>query len=68
MVRIAASSRSGTLAKDFWNSCAVPAVSPWMEIGTLILAMVRWMAFSASLIDTPAGRLKEKVVATNRPW
>src|SRR5690242_19303894 len=68
MVRIAASSRNGMLASDFWNNCAVPAKSPWMEIGTSILAMVRLMAFTAVLIGSPAGRLKEKVVATNTLW
>ena len=56
------------LAKDFWNTWAVPAVSPWMEIGTLILAMVFWMAAIAPSIDWPCGMLNEKVVATNGPW
>src|ERR1700750_3283269 len=39
-----------------------------MEIGTLMLAMVRLMAGTAGLIAAPAGRLKEKVVATNTLW
>src|SRR6185312_16313071 len=37
-------------------------------MGVLILAMVRLMASTAVLIGSPAGRLKEKVVATNTPW
>src|SRR5258706_8130722 len=68
MVRIAASRRKGMLAKDFWNSCAVPAVSPWTEMGTLILAMVFWMAPNAWLMDMPGGNPNEKVVATKGPW
>ncbi len=55
------------LAKDFWKSWAVPAVSPWTLIGTLILAMVFWIAPKPSLMETPGGRPNEKVVATNGP-
>ncbi len=53
---------------DFWKICAVPAVSPWIEMGTLMLAMVRWIAARPLSIETPAARLNEKVVATNGPW
>ena len=34
-------------------------------MGTLILVIVFWMAFNAWLMETPGGRLNEKVVATN---
>jgi len=39
--------------------------SAWIEIGTSIAAMVRWIASWATLRGSSTGRPKEKVVATN---
>ncbi len=65
MVSRAARISHGWLASDFWNTLAVPAKPPWMVFGTPSRAIASSIARVPSDSGTPAGRLKEMVVAAN---
>ncbi len=49
------------------NALAVPANMPWIEIGTLICAILFWIAIVAWPSETPLASSNEKVVTTKGP-